>query len=66
MSATRDSHGPGYRLDNEQRSRVRDCLGKERISLPQQRFEQFISDIEASINRFRIDVTIKGTFPWSA
>jgi hypothetical protein len=52
----------GHRLDAEWRDRVRRCLTKERISLPQDRFEQLIRDIEASIDRFGMDASDKGTF----
>jgi hypothetical protein len=42
----------GYRLDEEQRARVRYCLTKAHRSLPQDRFRRFISEIEASIDHF--------------
>jgi hypothetical protein len=42
-----------FRLDDEQRARVRDCLSKEALSLPPDRLEQFIGGIEASISHFR-------------
>jgi len=42
-----------FRLDNEQRARVRDCLRKEALSLPRDRLERLIGGIEASIARFR-------------
>jgi hypothetical protein len=38
-----------FRLDDEQRARVQDCLGKEGIRLPADRFERFIREIENSI-----------------
>ncbi len=44
---------PGYRLDDEQRRRVADCLTKDRLRLPSERFKQLIRDIEASIADFR-------------
>ena len=40
-------------LDDEQRSRVTDCLSKEVLSLPPDRLEEFIGGIEASIAHFR-------------
>jgi hypothetical protein len=42
-----------FRLDDEQRARVEDCLRKEALSLPRDRLEQFIGGIEASIAHFR-------------
>ena len=42
-----------YRLDDEQRARVGDCLTKEGMSLPHDRLERFIGGIEASIAHFR-------------
>lgn len=42
-----------YRLDDEQRARVGDCLTKEGQSLSQDRLKQLISGIEASIVHFR-------------
>jgi hypothetical protein len=42
-----------YRLNDEQRARVADCLTKEGMSLPRDRLERFIGDIEASIAQFR-------------
>jgi len=45
---------PGFRrLDDEQRARVRGCLGKASIKLPLPHFERFVRSIEASIARFR-------------
>jgi hypothetical protein len=41
-----------FRLDDEQRARVTDCLGKEALSVPSDRLEQFAGDIEASIAQF--------------
>jgi hypothetical protein len=41
-----------YRLDDEQRAWVRDCLNKEALSLPPDRFERLIRGIEASIVHF--------------
>jgi hypothetical protein len=41
-----------FRLDEEQRARVRDCLFKEEISLPSDRFERFIREIEISIGDY--------------
>jgi hypothetical protein len=38
-----------FRLDDEQRARVRDCLTKEGISLPRDRSQRFIHAIENSI-----------------
>jgi hypothetical protein len=40
------------RLDDEHRARVRDCLTKDGLSLPRDRFVRFIGDIEASIAHF--------------
>jgi hypothetical protein len=50
-----------YPLDDEQRAQVRDCLTKEGLALPQDRFEPLILGIEASIEHFR-KVPAKGTF----
>ena len=50
-----------YRLDDEQRSRVRDCLTKERLSLPPDCFERLICGIEASIAHFLASAP-EGTF----
>ena len=54
-------HAAHYRLDDEQRARVRDCLTKAQISLPVDRLERFVSDIEASIDHFR-SAPIESTF----
>jgi len=43
---------PEYRLAEEQRAQVRDCLRKEQINLSQDQFERFVRNIEASIDRF--------------
>src|SRR5262249_40569654 len=42
-----------FRLDEEQRARVGDCLKKEALSLPADCLERFIGSIEASIAHFR-------------
>jgi hypothetical protein len=41
-----------YRLDDEKRAQVRDCLNKEGLSLRPDRFERLIRGIEASIIHF--------------
>jgi hypothetical protein len=38
-----------FQLDDEQRARVRDCLTKEGVRLPTDRFQRFICEIENSI-----------------
>ena len=38
-----------FRLDDEQRARARDCLSKEGIWLPADRFQRFTLEIENSI-----------------
>jgi hypothetical protein len=43
------NHAAHYRLDDEPRARVRDCLTKEGLSLPPDRFERLIRGIEVSI-----------------
>jgi hypothetical protein len=43
----------GFRLDDEQRERVRDCLTKAGVTLPPDRFERLICGIEASIAHSR-------------
>jgi hypothetical protein len=50
-----------YRLDDEQRALVADCLRKERLSLPPDRFERFVADIEASVAHF-LAASTEGTF----
>jgi hypothetical protein len=53
----------GYRLAEEQRAQVRDCLRTEQINLLQDQFERFVSNIEASIDRFlAATATPEGTF----
>lgn len=47
------SDATGYRLDDEQRARVRDCLDKARIALPSREFDGFVRQIEATISLFR-------------
>jgi hypothetical protein len=42
----------GFRLDDEQRARVRDCLHKADLTLPAAAFAGFVRDIEGSISRF--------------
>ena len=42
-----------FRLDDEQRARVKDCLSKEALSLPPDRLGRFVASIEASIAHFR-------------
>jgi hypothetical protein len=41
-----------YRLDDEQRARIRDCLTKDGLSLPSDRLERLVRGIEASIDHF--------------
>ena len=50
--ANSDPRTTGFRLDDEQRARVRDCLFKADLTLPGAAFERFVRDIEASISRF--------------
>jgi hypothetical protein len=57
----RSDQSAGHRLDNERRDRIRDCLAKAEISLPQGRFERLVRDIEASIDHF-INAPLEGTF----
>lgn len=57
-----ETGGAGYRLDDEQRERVRDCLIKERIKLPKERFVRLIRDMEWSIDQFQRSAEGKGTF----
>jgi hypothetical protein len=42
----------GYRLTDEHRRRVADCLAKDDLSLPPDRFKVMIRDLEASIDAF--------------
>src|SRR6266568_7703274 len=42
-----------FRLDEEQRAGVRDCLRKANIALSTAVFERLVRDIEDSISRFR-------------
>jgi hypothetical protein len=55
-----------YRIDDEQRSHIRDCvhdcLTKESIALSRDDFDRLICDIEDSINRLLIDDGAKATF----
>jgi hypothetical protein len=51
---------PPLRLDDEQRQRVRDCLRKDGFSLPSDRFERFIGDIEALITDYLAAQTSQG------
>jgi len=53
MSKSRDRYGSGYRLDDEQRACIRDCLAKARIALSQRNFEQLTRNIEVSIDQYR-------------
>jgi hypothetical protein len=57
----RSYQSAGYRLDDERRDRIRDCLAKAQISLPNDRFEPLVRDIEASIDHF-INAPLEGTF----
>jgi hypothetical protein len=41
-----------YRLEDEQRARVKDCLRKDGLSLPTDRLQQLIRSIEGSISNF--------------
>jgi hypothetical protein len=52
---------PHYRLNDEQRARVRNCLSKDGLSLPRDRFDRFIVGIEASVARF-LAAPPQGTF----
>lgn len=52
MTAVSEQESP-FRLDDEQRARVKDCLKKAAVSLPHDRLERFVGSIEASIARFR-------------
>jgi hypothetical protein len=47
------SHANGYRLDDEQRARLRDCLDKAGTTLSSHDFDPFVRDVEASIGYFR-------------
>jgi hypothetical protein len=40
----------GYQLDDEQRARLRDCLGKAGITPPSREFDRFVRDVEDSIS----------------
>ena len=48
-----DNGSAGYRLDDEERSIVGDCLAKERLSLTRDRFECLVAAIGASMAHFR-------------
>jgi hypothetical protein len=50
-----------YRLDDEQRAQVRDCLRRESIRLPSAEFGRFVADVEASVAHFRA-TRPEGTF----
>jgi hypothetical protein len=39
-------------LDDEQRARIRDCLRKDKLTLPSDRFERFVGQIQMSIDYF--------------
>ena len=45
---------PGFRLDDELRAGVRNCLLKADLTLPRAAFKRFVQDIEGSISRFLI------------
>jgi hypothetical protein len=45
-------HSDDFSLDDEQRAHVKDCLRKEGISLPPERFELFVRKIERAILEF--------------
>jgi hypothetical protein len=51
--ANSDPGTTGFRLDDEQLARVRDCLLKGDLTLPRAAFEPFVRDIEGSISLFR-------------
>jgi type II secretory pathway component PulJ len=57
MPQPRETDGSGYRLDDEQRARVRDCLAKA----GQRGFEQLTRKIEVSIDQF-CRAEAEGTF----
>ena len=61
MSKCRDGHQSEYRLDDEKRARIRDCLAKACIALQQRSFEQLTRGIEVSIDQF-CRVAPEGTF----
>jgi hypothetical protein len=42
----------GFRLDDEQRARVRDCLHKADLTLPTATFERLVRGIEGSVALF--------------
>jgi hypothetical protein len=50
-----------HRLDDEQRARIRDCLRKDKLSLPSDRFERFVGQIQMSIDYF-LELSPEGTF----
>jgi hypothetical protein len=50
--ANSDLGTTGFRLDDEQCARVRDCLLKADLTLPGAAFERFVRNIEGSISRF--------------
>lgn len=50
-----------YKLGDEQRARVRDCLTKEKIFVAPQCFDRLVRDIEASIEHFQ-SAPAKGSF----
>lgn len=56
-----ESSGADYRLDDEQRDRVRRCLTKEDIALRPDGFTQLVRDIEASIDHFQRSAAGEGT-----
>ena len=60
-SRTLESDGVGYRLDGEQRDRVRRCLAKEDIALRPDGFTRFVRDIEMSIDHFQRSAAGEGT-----
>lgn len=50
-----------FRLDDEQRARIRDCLRKDKVSLTPDRFERFVGEIEKSTDHF-LGLPLKETF----
>jgi len=46
------SRTAGYRLDAEQRARLRACFSKGQVQLPSNQFDRLVGDIETSIDYF--------------
>jgi len=46
------NHSVDYRLNDEERARVQDCLTKDGVSLPRDRFERLVHGLEGSIQHF--------------